>query len=179
MPPARRVPARNADFPAGIDIRIEGAASSDAARLIASLDLDLARRYPGEPTNGIDAAGFETGGGVFVVARRAGEPVACGCFRPFEGRAEIKRMFVVPAARGLGLSRRVLDFLEAEAAARGFTEAILETGTAQPEAIGLYRSAGWEPCEPFGPYVGDPLSVFFRKSLVRRTLPAVPTPRPA
>lgn len=108
---------------------------------------------------------FEEGGGVFAMAWRGQEPLACGAFRPFAGKAEIKRMFVRPECRGQGLSRRILMFLEQEAALRGFDEAVLETGTAQPEAIGLYRSAGWQPAEPFGPYIGDPLSVFFRKRL--------------
>lgn len=170
MPPAKRGPARSADpvigtAGGGTDIRIESAASASASRLIAELDRELAARYPGAAANGIDAATFEETGGVFAIAWRGREALACGAFRPFEGKAEIKRMFVPEAHRGQGLSRRMLAFLEREAARRGFTDALLETGTAQPEAIGLYRSAGWTPAEPFGPYIGDPLSVFFGKRL--------------
>lgn len=170
MPPAKHGPARSAD-PAvgtaggGTDIRIESAASAAASRLIAELDRELATRYPGAPANGIDAATFEETGGVFAIAWREGKALACGAFRRFEDKAEIKRMYVRPASRGQGLSRLMLAFLEREAAKAGYTEAVLETGTAQPEAIGLYQSAGWLPAEPFGPYVGDPDSVFFRKRL--------------
>ncbi len=102
---------------------------------------------------------------MFAVGYVSGEPAACGAFRPHETAAEIKRMFVAPAFRGRGLGRLMLQFLEGEAQRRGFVRAILETGIAQPEAIGLYRALGWQPIPAFGPYVGDPLSVCFEKNL--------------
>lgn len=148
-----------------IEIRVEAASSPAAGALIAALDDDLRHRYPGEPTNGIDAGSFEADGGVFAVGYVGGEPAVCGAFRPYEKAAEIKRMFVAPAFRGRGLGRLMLQFLEREAARRGFARAILETGTGQPEAIRLYRAQGWQPIAAFGPYVGDPLSVCFEKPL--------------
>ncbi|MGA7675632.1 MAG: GNAT family N-acetyltransferase [Rhizomicrobium sp.] len=148
-------------------LRIENAGSPAAQRLIAALDEDIVSRYPGESTNGIDVAGFEAAGGVFVVCYVDDMPVACGAFRPFEGSAEIKRMYVVPALRGRGLARAMLDFLEAEAARRGFSRAILETGRKMTEALGLYRSRGWREIPVFGPYVGDPKSICFEKRLAK------------
>jgi GNAT superfamily N-acetyltransferase len=145
--------------------QIESAGSSAAQRLIAALDEDIIRRYPGEPTNGIDATKFEAAGGVFVVCYVDDTPVACGAFRPFEGAAEIKRMYVVAALRGRGLARGILDFLEAEAARRGYSRAILETGQKMTEALGLYRSRSWREIPAFGPYVGDPKSICFEKRL--------------
>ena len=145
--------------------RIESPGSAAAQRLIAALDDDIVRRYPGEPTNGIDVAGFEAAGGVFVVCYVNDMPAACGAFRPFEGSVEIKRMYVVPSLRGRGLARAMLDFLEAEAVRRGFSRAILETGRQMTEALGLYRSRGWTEIPTFGPYVGDPKSICFEKYL--------------
>ncbi|MGC9954458.1 MAG: GNAT family N-acetyltransferase [Rhizomicrobium sp.] len=148
--------------------RIESPGSAAARSLIAALDEEILSRYPGEPVNGINVAEFEAAGGVFAVGYEEDMPVACGAFRPFEGSAEIKRMYVVPAFRGRGLARRMLDFLEAEAARRGFPRAILETGRQMTEALGLYRSRGWQEIPVFGPYAGDPKSICFEKRLAKR-----------
>jgi len=147
--------------------RIESPGSAAAKSLIAALDEDIVSRYPGEPVNGIDVAEFEAAGGVFVVCYVDDMPVACGAFRPFDGSAEIKRMYVVRALRGRGLARATFDFLEAEAARRGFSRAILETGRQMTEALGLYRSRGWKEIPVFGPYIGDPKSICFEKHLAK------------
>jgi GNAT superfamily N-acetyltransferase len=146
-------------------ICIESPASPAAQQLMAALDEDIVSRYPGEPTNGIDAAQFEASGGVFVVCYVDDIPAACGAFRPFEGAVEIKRMFVAPALRGRGLARAMLDFLEAEAIKKGYARAVLETGRQMTEALGLYRSRGWKEIPAFGQFVGDPKSICFEKSL--------------
>ncbi|NSC22207.1 GNAT family N-acetyltransferase [Streptomyces albus subsp. chlorinus] len=70
-----------------------------------------------------------------------------------DGDAELKRMFVVPEARGRGLARRILAMLEDDARAAGRTRMVLETGVHQPEAIALYTSSGYVPApEKFGLY---------------------------
>ena len=106
---------------------------------------------------------------VVLVARDDdGTPVGCGALRPLEpGAAELKRMYVVPAARGRGISRLLLVALEAEAAARGWTTLRLETGTRQPAAVGLYTAAGYRPVEAFGHYVTDDTddSLYFARVL--------------
>ncbi len=152
---------------ARVEYRIESAGSPSATKLIAALDDSLLRQYPGLPVNGIDVAEFEAGGGVFAIGYVDGEAAVCGAFRPWEDAAEIKRMFVTPAQRGRGLGRRMLAFLEAEAAKRGYVRAVLETGNLQHEAIGLYRAMGWTPIPIFGPYIGSPISVCFEKRLTR------------
>src|SRR5262249_42797586 len=102
----------------------------------------------------------------FVIATFGGRPVACGAYRPLgEDVAEIKRMYVEPEYRGRGLGRRVLGDLEARARRDDYAAVRLETGTAQPEAIHLYESAGYRRIESYGVYQGTPRSVCFEKAL--------------
>lgn len=82
----------------------------------------------------------------------------------FNGDAEVKRMYVVPEARGLGLARRVLAALEESAWAAGRSRIILTTGTEQPEAIGLYLSSGYKPHTKFGYYAKFEDAQFFAKA---------------
>ena len=140
-----------------------GAPDSEALR--AELARELAHRYgvdsePGAKPTGDDVA-------VFLMARDVrGTPVGCGALRDLGGgAAEIKRMYVRPAARGCSLARRLLESLEAEARARGLTVCRLETGECQPEAIALYRRAGYREIEGFGVYAGMPLSRCFERRL--------------
>ena len=87
--------------------------------------------------------------GAFLVIRRNGEPVACGGIKPFEGAAYIKRMWVSPNARGLGLGKRLLRALEDKARSLGYPKVCLETNKALAEAQQLYRSAGYREVAPF------------------------------
>jgi len=151
-----------------MNFRIESAASPAAQSLMAALDDDILCRFPGEPTYGIDAAAFEAAGGVFAICYVDDIPAACGAIRPFEGSAEIKRMYVVPALRGRGLARAMLAFLEAEAVRRGYARAVLETICEMTAALTLYRSEGWREIPVFGPYIGNLRSVCFEKPLQRR-----------
>src|SRR5205085_11019705 len=88
--------------------------------------------------------------GLLLVATLHGEPAGCGALKFHPGApAEVKRMWVAEAVRGLGLGRRLLAALEAEAAARGVTTLRLETNRTLGEAIGLYRSAGYREVPAF------------------------------
>ena len=156
------------------EIRVESASSADALLLIAELDALIEERYPGLPANGLEPD-FEENGGVFLIAFVKGVPAASGALRPEGDAAEVKRMYVRPAHRRLGLARAMLAFLEEEAVRRGFGRAILETGVRQPEAISLYTSAGWKRIPPYGIYMDEPLSVCFEKLLDR---PADSSPPP-
>jgi GNAT superfamily N-acetyltransferase len=88
--------------------------------------------------------------GLFLVATLHAEPVGCGAlkFHP-DAPAEIKRMWVAPAARGLGLGARLLTELEERAAASGVRTLRLETNRALGEAIRMYRAAGYREVAPF------------------------------
>ncbi len=88
--------------------------------------------------------------GVLLLARIGERPVACGALHFFpHAVADVKRMWVDPAARGLGLGRRMLVELEALARSRGVTLLRLETNRSLVEAVGLYRALGYEEVDPF------------------------------
>jgi DNA-binding MarR family transcriptional regulator len=88
--------------------------------------------------------------GVFLVAWLRGRPIGCGCLKLHADQpAEVKRMWVTPDARGLGLGRRILGELERYGSDRGVTAFRLETNGALVEAIGLYRSMGYVEVAPF------------------------------
>jgi putative acetyltransferase len=103
----------------------------------------------------------------FLVARRDGEPVGTGAIWLRElAFAEVKRIYVRPAARGLKLGRLILRRLEEEARGLGYPLLRLETGTLQPEALGLFASEGFSPCAAFADYPpDDPFSLFFEKRI--------------
>jgi GNAT superfamily N-acetyltransferase len=155
----------------GISISAESYASPPARTLVEALVKELAGRYPGDdPVCKGGEPGpreFEPASGRFFVARMDGEPVGCGgvSVQRGDGPAEVRRMYVAPQARGLGISRWILSALEQEARTLGSKRLRLETGINQPEAIGLYESSGFERIPSFGPYVGEARSVCFEKLL--------------
>jgi len=146
----------------------------DVVRLIDELDAYQKPLYPAESHHGIDMNALTQPNVIFAVARQHdGVVIGCGAIvitRNFgehygEHYGELKRMFVSPSARGRGVGKSILEFLEDAALAEGCTLAALETGIYQPEALGLYERAGYVRCEPFGDYAPDPMSVFMRKRL--------------
>ena len=152
-----------------MEIRREKFDSETAQALAGALEAELLATYGGVPgSGGLPAASiFEPpAGGAFLVGRIDGDAVACGGIARYdETTAEIRRMYVVPDARGRGLSRRVLAALEDEARALGYSFVRLETGNLQTEAIGLYVCAGYGPIPRYGPFENDPKSVCFEKRL--------------
>ena len=102
--------------------------------------------------------------GVFLVASLHDEPVGCGALK-FHGTdaAELKRMWVSPRVRGLGVGRRLLERLEQLTREHGATAIRLETNKALTEAIDLYRSNGYDEVPPFNeePYADH----WFEKSV--------------
>jgi GNAT superfamily N-acetyltransferase len=147
------------------------AASFDTPEVTVLVDAQQAEmrgRYEGEadigPTR--EAAMFLPPDGVFLVVRDEGRAIGCGgVCRYDETRAELKRMYVVPEARGRGLGRELLVALEAEARRLGYAGIVLETGDRQPEALGLYESAGYERIPCYGVYAARALSMCFEKQL--------------
>ncbi len=149
-----------------IQITVEDPAQAEVAPLLQASDAYMASLYPAESNHMLDVASLRQPQVTFLVARVDGKALGCGAVVDSgEGWAEVKRMFVSPAARGLKLGRRILDEIEAIATRRGARALRLEMGGLQPEAIGLYRSAGFVEIGPFGDYGADPLSIFMEKTL--------------
>jgi GNAT superfamily N-acetyltransferase len=139
-----------------IVIRPTRADEPEAVRLLADYGAELVAR--GRPYSPIDpppgAAGaswvevheMEPPGGAFLLLYEGEQPVACGGLRTLDaaaGLGEIKRMYVVPAARRRGHARRLLDALESTARDAGLTRLRLDTNAQQPEALELYRACGY------------------------------------
>lgn len=140
--------------------------SADAQLLTDEVQLEYVRRYGGEgDTNPLDPGEFVLPAGQFFVAYVGDEPAAMGGWRRHGDDAEIRRMYVRPQFQRRGLARIVLERIESSARAGGFSRMILETGLAQPEAIELYRSAGYDDIPAFGFYAEEELSVHLGKLL--------------
>jgi GNAT superfamily N-acetyltransferase len=122
----------------------------------------------GRPGSGSEppASDFELPDGAFLIGSVDGQDVSCGGVCRFNKEtAEIRRMYVMPELRGAGFSRPMLGALEDEARSLGCRRVRLDTGVDQHEALGLYRSSGFEEIPRYGPYVDDELSVCFEKLL--------------
>jgi DNA-binding MarR family transcriptional regulator/N-acetylglutamate synthase-like GNAT family acetyltransferase len=133
----------------------------DARACAQAYFAELAERFEGgyDPALAISASDDELTlpKGLQMVATLHGDPVGCGSLKlKSDGSAHLKRMWVSPAVRGLGLGRRLLAELESEAVALGVRTLRLETNRALTEAIGLYRAAGFREVPAFNDEVyGD------------------------
>jgi GNAT superfamily N-acetyltransferase len=139
--------------------------------LTAEVQAEYGRLYGGDgDSSPMDPEQFAPPRGVFLLARDDGEPVGMGGWRhggPAADDAEIKRMYVRPARRRTGLARRILAELEQTATQAGVKRLVLETGTAQPEAIAMYRAAGFTDIPAFGHYASSPDAVHLGLALGR------------
>lgn len=142
----------------------------DAARLIGEVQQEYVIRYGGVDRSPIGPADFTLPSGLFLVGYADGAAVLCGGWRARGTDAEIKRMYVAPAARGRGLARRMLAELERTARAAGHRRVVLETGSQQPEAVALYRSSGYAEIPAYGYYACSPHSMHFGKKLDASTM---------
>jgi GNAT superfamily N-acetyltransferase len=158
-----------------VEIKTLGYDHPDVRKLVADVQQEYVERYGDPDESAVDPADFLPPDGLFCVAYDDGVPIASGGWRirgeaadePSlrAGDAELKRMYVVPRARGRGLSRTMLAHLEATARAAGRLRLVLETGGKQPEAIALYRSSGYTPIEGFGYYKDYDNNLCFAKEL--------------
>jgi len=151
----------------------------DAMLLIAEVQAEYVARYGGPDDTPLDPLMFEPPLGSFYVGylelgAKSLRPVASGAWRTHDDveafgtrrTAEVKRMYVAPEARARGLARTMLAHLERTAAQAGAEAMILETGTAQPEAMALYESSGYTRIPSFGYYQHAPLNRCYAKRLV-------------
>jgi GNAT superfamily N-acetyltransferase len=150
-------------------VRVESASwdDVDVQRLAADQQAEVRARYDGKGEPGTPPSASDIS--IVLVARDDdGTALGCGALRVLgDGVAELKRMYVAPAARGHGVAKVVLAGLEDAARKRGWTTLRLETGPAQPEAVALYTRAGYRPIGAFGHYVraDQDWSLYFERSL--------------
>lgn len=128
----------------------------------------LADRIPGiraahVPDPDPDADLYRPPNGAFLLARSDGHVLACVSLKPVDATTgEVKRLWVAPEARGLGLARRMMAAIEDQARALGMTRLRLDTNENLPEAIALYRKTGW--CE-VTPFTDFPATHWFAKDI--------------
>lgn len=150
-----------------ITITPERPDSTDAMQLIDELESHLAPFYPSESRHGYSVDKLLREGVAFFVTRHDDIPAGCGGIQLYGTEyGELKRMYVRPQFRGLGLGKRMLDHLAAYSRQHGVHVLRLETGIYQVEAIGLYEQYGFQRIPPFGAYREDPLSLCFEKRLI-------------
>jgi GNAT superfamily N-acetyltransferase len=116
----------------------------------------------GEPPSASDIA-------VFLIAyeRATGQPLGCGGLRWVDRTtAEVKRVYVLPYARGAGVASSILLALEAEAHEAGITLIMAEAGSAQPDGKMFYEAAGYRAVPNFGPYQEVEDSVCYAKPIM-------------
>ena len=179
--------------PAAVSISLAPILGAEADHLLVLSDEYMASLYPAESNHLVSSESLRTGDAVFLGAFLSSSPDATGQLAKTEeplsgsevgdciacvaarfhreaGYAEIKRLYVQEAYRGLGLARTLMSAIETEILAEGIDCARLEMGVYQPEADALYRSLGYRAIQPFGEYLVDPLSQFLEKSpLLPRT----------
>jgi putative acetyltransferase len=145
-------------------VRAESPDQDDVRNLLQQLDAHMSALYPAESNHllGIDA--LLQPEIRFFVARQSGTARGCGALKLEEGgTAEVKRMYVDAASRGLGIGKSLMRAIEETAQRESVQTLRLETGIHQPEAIGLYIASGFREVPAFPPYRPDPLSRFFAK----------------
>ena len=136
-----------------VQLRVEPPTTRAAAYCLHSYFDELARRFEAgyDPTRGIPAtaADLTPPRGYLVVADLHGKPVGCGALKVHPRYGEIKRMWVAPSSRGLGIGARILERLEGIARKRQLRLLRLETNKALTEAQALYRKCGYREVRPF------------------------------
>jgi GNAT superfamily N-acetyltransferase len=144
---------RDASVDAGPGAELAQAMRDEIAVIYDGLELD----GPAMPRAGVEE--LSPPAGAFLVGWRDGEPICCGGLKRLtDGVCEIKKMYVVPAARGQGVARTLLHALERAALELGYDVARLDTGPKQVRAQYLYEDEGYKPVADFN---GNPVAAFW------------------
>lgn len=151
-----------------VSIGVESPRKPELLELMRQGDEFTLALYPPESSHLLGVEELEHPGVTVFVARDGEEAVGMAALVDRgDGTAELKRMFVPPAARGRGIAGNLLRILEDHAASRGIRLIQLETGPLQDSAIRLYERSGFVLIPNFGKYVGDDNSVCYEKAVSR------------
>lgn len=146
-----------------LEFRPADSGAEPGASLIRAMSEEIGALYP----IGLEAPGMPSAtpsdlgppGGTFLLGWHEGVAVCCGGVKRLpDGTCEIKRMYVLPAARGQGVARALLGALEDAARQLGYSIARLDTGPKQPHAQALYESAGYAR---IGNFNANPVASFW------------------
>lgn len=124
----------------------------DAAGLLRAFHGEQLQRYGFADPAELTAGEYTAPNGVFAVLYDGAVPAGCGGYRWFDKTTrtiEIKKIYISPASRGLGMGRALLSWLERHAVAAGARRAILETGVRNTAALGLFTSAEYRPVDSY------------------------------
>jgi DNA-binding MarR family transcriptional regulator/GNAT superfamily N-acetyltransferase len=137
-----------------VEMRPVDPADPDAQHCLGEYFAELDRRFDtgfeASTSVAADVDELSPPAGLFLVAMLRAEPIGCGALKFDEGEpTEIKRLWVAPSARGLGIGRRLLTELETRARDHGSRAVRLDTNRTLSEAIALYRSAGYYAIDRF------------------------------
>jgi putative acetyltransferase len=151
--------------PVKVNLKRTTSNDPDFRKMVTLLDKELAI-YNGELDATYAPHNVISGLNTIVVAYAEQEVIGCGCFKKFnEQSAEIKRMYVLPAFRKMGMAMEILKELENWAMESGFISAVLETGTKLPGTMQLYKKCGYGVIENWGQYAGLATSTCMKKQL--------------
>ena len=140
-----------------------------ARELVGRVQQEYVTRYGGPDDAVVDPTEFVPPVGLFLVAEVDDIPAGCGAWRVHEpGVAEVKRVYVAPEFRRLGLAQLLMAALEQSAAAAGSRAVVLNSGSRQPEALALYAALGYTSAPGYGVYADAPGAVFLGKRLEER-----------
>jgi GNAT superfamily N-acetyltransferase len=130
-------------LPDAVTIAPTDPASPAARACLAAYFAELDRRFPGgfDPGPPADPADHRPPRGLFLTAQAGNRTLACVALS--FAQAEVKRLWVAPEARGMGLAARLMQAVEDAARTRGLTRLVLDTNATLTEAMTLYRRLGW------------------------------------
>ena len=158
--------ARQTTAETELKIAVEDPSQPEIVSLLRDGEAYSAKLYPAESNHHLPLSALRASNVRFLVVRDANDrAVGTGALALNGVWAELKRMWVIPEARRLGVSKIILATLEARARSEGIRTLRLETGVENHAALGLYTRAGFRRRDPFGDYRADPLSVFMQKDL--------------
>jgi len=151
---------------AHVEIKVADPRSTDIRALIRELDNLMEKLYPAESNHLMDLDALCAPEVQFFAAYVDSTAVGCGAVKRFADYVEVKRIFVAPHTRGLGVARKIMNTLDGATRAAGVRIMRLETGIHQPEALALFARFGFKNCASFGDYPkDDPNSVFMERFL--------------
>jgi putative acetyltransferase len=158
--------ARQTTAETELKIAVEDPSQPEIVALLRDGEAHSAKLYPPESNHHLPLSALRAPNVRFLVVRNVnGRAIGTGALALNGAWAELKRMWVIPEARGLGVSRIILEALQAHGHSEGVRTLRLETGVENHAALALYTKAGFGRRDPFGDYRADPLSVFMQKEL--------------